>query len=171
AEKTIPFTDVAKSDYFYDSVVWAFNSDPQITDGTSATTFSPAKTCTRGQVVTFLWRTMGCPEPKNSKNPFTDVKESDYFYKPVLWAVENGITDGTSATTFSPASTCRNSHILTFIWRTVGKPGETGEGSWYSDALNWANKIGMLEGSYTGKYDVNADCPRANVVYYLYSMR
>ncbi|MBQ4180929.1 MAG: S-layer homology domain-containing protein [Firmicutes bacterium] len=171
AEKTIPFTDVAKSDYFYDSVVWAFNSDPQITDGTSATTFSPAKTCTRGQVVTFLWRACGCPEPKTSKNPFTDVKESDYFYKPVLWAVECGITDGTTPTTFSPANTCKNSHILTFIWRAEGEPDKTGEGSWYTDALNWAEKTGMLKGSYTGKYGVNADCPRANVVYYLYSMR
>ncbi len=170
AEKTIPFTDVSESDYFYDAVVWAFNSEPQITDGTSATTFSPAKTCTRGQVVTFLWRAFGCPEPKTSKNPFTDVKESDYFYKPVLWAVECGITDGTSATTFSPASTCKNSHILTFIWRAAGEPDKTGEGSWYTDALNWAEKTGMLKGSYTGKYGVNVDCPRANVVYYLWQM-
>ncbi|MBQ6261636.1 MAG: InlB B-repeat-containing protein, partial [Firmicutes bacterium] len=114
---TIPFTDVYKSDYYYDAVVWAFNAEPQVTDGTSPTTFSPKNTCTRGQVVTFLWRVMGCPEPKTKNNPFADVKESDWFYKPVLWAVEQGITDGTSPTTFSPKTTCKNSHILTFIWR------------------------------------------------------
>ncbi len=169
-EKTVPFTDVSKSDYFYDSVVWAFNAEPQITDGTSATTFSPAKTCTRGQVVTFLWRSQGCPEPKNKNNPFSDVSESDYFYKPVLWAVENGITDGTSPTTFSPKSTCKNSHILTFIYRAVGEPNKTGTGTWWTDAFNWANFGGLLAGSYTGEYDVNAECPRANVVYYLHQM-
>ncbi|MBQ1887755.1 MAG: leucine-rich repeat protein [Firmicutes bacterium] len=166
----IPFTDVAKEEYFYDAVVWAFTAEPQITDGTSPTTFSPGSTCTRAQVVTFLWRSQGCPEPETKVNPFADVAESDWFYKPVLWAVEKGITDGTGPTTFSPKSTCRNSHILTFIYRAVGEPEKTGQGSWWADAFNWANFGGLLKGSYTGTYDVNADCPRANVVYYLHRM-
>ena len=154
-------------------MVWAFNAEPQVTDGTSPTTFSPKNTCTRGQVVTFLWRVMGCPEPKTKNNPFADVKETDWFYKPVLWAVEQGITDGTSPTTFSPKTTCKNSHILTFIWRAVGRPGDTGAektSQWYADAYNWAKSSGFLEGSYTGTFDINAPCPRANVVYYLWKM-
>ena len=84
--------------------------------------------------------------------------------------MEKGITDGTSPTTFSPASTCKNSHILTFIWRAVGEPNKSGQGAWWQDALDWADRSSLLSGSYTGAYDVNADCPRANVVYYLYIM-
>ncbi|MBQ4234561.1 MAG: S-layer homology domain-containing protein [Firmicutes bacterium] len=166
----VPFTDVAKDDYFYDAVVWAFTADPQVTDGTTPTTFSPANTCTRAQVVTFLWRAMGQPEPETKADPFTDVAETDWFYKPVLWAVEKGITDGTTPTTFSPKSTCRNSHILTFIYRAVGEPNKTGQGTWWTDAYNWANFNSLLKGSYTGDYDINADCPRANVVYYLHQL-
>ncbi len=167
----MPFKDVSMDDYFFDAVVWAFGHEPQITDGTSETTFSPDKTCTRGQVVTFLWRSAGCPEPETANNPFTDVKENDYFYDAVLWAVKNGITDGTSPTTFSPKSTCKNSHILTFIYRAVGEPGKTGEGAWWQDAYDWADLKGLLTGSYEGKYDINAECPRANVVYYLWQMQ
>ena len=170
SSRHIPFVDIRENDYFRDAVIWAFTHEPQITDGTSATTFSPDRTCTRGQVVTFLWREAGCPEPGSKDNPFADVKESDYFYKPVLWAVEKGITDGTSPTTFSPANTCKNSHILTFIYRAVGEPRKSGEGAWWQDALDWADRSSLLSGSYTGTYDVNADCLRANVVYYLYMM-
>ena len=168
AASDLPFTDVKESDYYYDAVDWAFNTTPQVTDGTSATTFSPNRTCTRGQVVTFLWRAAGEPEPSSSENPFADVKESDYFFKPVLWAVEKGITDGTSPTTFSPKNTCRNSHILTFIYRAVGEPNKTGAGTWWQDAYNWADSAGLLTGTYSGSYDINSDCPRANVVEYLY---
>ncbi len=167
-----PFTDVKDTDYYWYAVDWAFNTEPQITDGTSKTTFSPDRSCTRGQVVTFLWRSAGCPEPKSSKNPFTDVKDTDYFYKPVLWAVENGITDGTSATTFSPAKTCTNAHILTFIWRAVGRPGDNGAektSQWYADAFNWAKGNGLLGESFGPDYDVKDECPRKNVVYYLYN--
>ncbi|MBQ5437626.1 MAG: S-layer homology domain-containing protein [Firmicutes bacterium] len=168
AASDLPFTDVKESDYYYDAVDWAFNTTPQVTDGTSATTFSPNRTCTRGQVVTFLWRAAGEPEPSSTENPFTDVKESDYFFKPVLWAVEKGITDGTSPTTFSPKNTCRNSHILTFIYRAVGEPNKTGADIWWQDAYNWADSAGLLTGTYSGSYDINSDCPRANVVEYLY---
>ena len=115
-----PFSDVKKGDYFYDPVLWALNRTPQITDGTTETTFSPNDTCTRGQVVTFLWRAMGCAEPSSLSNPFTDVKTSDYFYEAVLWAVEHGITDGTGVTTFSPEAPCTRGHVVTFLYRTEG---------------------------------------------------
>ncbi|MBQ3577769.1 MAG: S-layer homology domain-containing protein [Firmicutes bacterium] len=171
-EKPMPFADVPESAYYRDAVLWAFYSEPQVTDGTSPTTFSPANSCTRAQVVTFLWRALGKPAPKSRENPFSDVSESDWFFEPVLWAVEQGITDGTSPTTFSPKSPCKNSHILTFIWRAVGRPGDTGAektSQWYADALSWAEDSGLLEGTYSGTiYDVNALCPRANVVEYLY---
>lgn len=165
-----PFTDVSKNDYFGAAVEWAYNHEPQITDGTGPVTFSPGSKCNRGQVVTFLWRAAGCPEPAGSENPFEDVTENDWFYKPVLWAVEKGITEGTSPTTFNPKAICLNSHILTFIWRAMGKSGETGEGAWWQDALNWAESQGMLDGSYSEEFDINAECPRANTVYYLWKM-
>jgi|GEM_PF-5466402 len=168
AERPIPFTDVKEGDYYYDSVVWAYTSDPQITDGTTTTTFSPFSTCTRGQVMTFLWRAAGCPEPDAKDCPFADVKETDYFYKPVLWAVEKGITDGTSPDAFSPKTLCANSHILTFIYRAMGEPGRTGEGEWYGDALNWAENSGLLDGTYSESFDIGAKCPRCNAVEYLY---
>ncbi len=168
SQRPIPFTDVKESDYYYDSVVWAYTSEPQITDGTTTTTFSPDNTCTRGQVMTFLWRAAGCPEPETKNCPFADVKETDYFYKPVLWAVENKITDGTSSDTFSPGTLCANSHILTFIYRAVGEPGKTGDKLWYGDALNWAEGSGLLDGTYSGGFDIKAKCPRCNAVEYLY---
>ena len=166
AAYTTPFGDVKTTDYFYDAVIWAYNEG--ITTGTTATKFAPQSTCTRGQVVTFLWRAMGKPEPTSKTNPFGDVKESDYYYKPILWAVEKGITTGTSAKRFSPDVTCTNAHILTFIWRALGEPEKTGEGEWYTDAENWAKKNGLLDGTYTGDFTVTAGCPRANVVEYLY---
>ena len=160
------FTDVHTGDYYYNAVVWAYTTN--ITTGTSATTFSPLSICTRGQVVTFLWRCFGEPEPRLSSCPFEDVEEADYFYKPVLWAVEQGITTGTSATTFSPDIQCKNSHILAFIYRAMGEPGKTGSGEWYSDAYNWSVLCGLLEGTYTGTFNIEGTCPRCNVVEYLY---
>ena len=161
-----PFEDVAPSDYFYDAVIWAY--DEGVTTGTTATKFAPASTCTRGQVVTFLWRAMGEPSSSSSSNPFEDVKTSDYYYKAVLWAIEQGITTGTSAKRFSPDVTCTNAHILTFIWRALGMPDETGEGEWYSDAVTWADNSGLTSGTYAGDFDPSGKCPRANVVTYLY---
>ena len=114
---TLPFTDVSSSDYFYKPVKWAFGSE--ITGGTSATTFSPDSNCSRAQVVTFLWRTTGQPEAKSSKCNFTDVKSDSYYYKAVLWAVENGITGGTSAITFSPEDSCTRGQVVTFLYRFI----------------------------------------------------
>jgi len=162
-----PFTDVKESDYYYDAVDWAFNAKPQITDGNGKDKFMPEQFCTRGQVVTFLWRAAGCPEPKTSKNPFSDVKESDWFYKPVLWAVEKGITDGTSPTTFSPARNCTNAHILTFIFRAAGEKDSTG-GQWWEQPLKWATEKSILNNTGVSKANINSDCPRKNVVQFLY---
>ncbi|MBS7299118.1 MAG: S-layer homology domain-containing protein [Eubacteriales bacterium] len=114
---TLPFADVKTSDYFYKPVKWAFGS--KITGGTSNTTFSPDESCTRAQVVTFLWRTAGQQKASVNSNPFTDVKADSYYYDAVLWAVENGITGGTSATTFSPDSDCTRAQVVTFLYRFI----------------------------------------------------
>ena len=114
-----PFTDVAQSDYFYKAVLWAVEKN--ITAGTGNNQFSPSRPCTRDQVVTFLWRTMGEPAPEKTENPFTDVVQDIYYYIPVLWAVENEITAGTSATTFAPSNPCTRAQVVTFLFRTLEK--------------------------------------------------
>ena len=185
-----PFRDVAENQYFYGAVIWAMNHVPQVTAGTSATTFSPNNPCTRGQMVTFLWRAMGCPEPTITKNPFRDVKASDYFYKAVLWAVEKGITAGTSKTTFSPAATVTRAQTVTFLWRAEGKPAvdiatpftDVPAGQYYAPAALWAYHRGITEGTkvtnYYSMYPLDptpymtfspADpCTRAQIVTFLY---
>ena len=110
-----PFTDVKGEDYFLDPVLWAVEKG--ITLGTSAEAFSPNNPCTRAQIVTFLWRANGSPEPESDENPFTDVAATDYFYKAVLWAVENKITMGMSATTFGPNAICNRGQVATFLCR------------------------------------------------------
>ena len=105
-----------KDAYCYDAVLWAVNHEPQITNGTSATTFSPDDTCTRGQVVTFLWRAAGKPV-SNAANPFADVADGSFYYDAVLWAVGAGVTTGTSATTFEPDLNCTRAQVVTFMWR------------------------------------------------------
>ena len=167
------FTDVPDDAYYADAVHWAVESG--ITNGTGERTFSPQATCTRGQVVTFLWRMAGQPEPRTKSNAFRDVKSGDYFYKPVLWAVENGITNGTSATAFSPNDLCTRGHVITFLWRYLGKPG-TLEGSalaaslprgYYTEAVAFADEMGLLAGT-AQAFEPNANCPRADIVLYLY---
>ena len=161
-----PFTDVKASDYFFDAVMWA--KDTGLTVGTTATTFSPNETCTRAQGITFLWRAAGKPEPKYSSpfvdvKAFTDVKESDYFYKAVCWGVEQGIIVGTSATTFTPHQTCSSAHIMTMLFRAM----KIGTNGWYEEARDWAKKEGLLNGT---KFVVSPDepCPRAGIAYFLY---
>lgn len=162
---TTTFTDVKPFSYYFVPAYWALSSG--VTTGKSATSFAPADGCTRGEVATFLWRAMGKPEPKTTTNPFTDVKESDYYYKPILWAVEQGITKGTTATTFSPAQKCSNAHILTFLYRAMSEPGKTGSGEWYADAANWA-KAGSLIDKTGAANSMTANCPRSDVVTFLY---
>ena len=138
------FNDVKPGDYFYDAVNWAVEKG--ITTGTSATTFSPNASCTRAQIVTFLWRASGSPEPKTASNPFTDVAANAYYCKAVLWAVENGITTGTSATTFSPNAPCTRAQGVTFLWRANGSKAASAAASftdvasdaYYVPAVAWA---------------------------------
>lgn len=171
-----PFTDVAKDQYYYEPVLWAVNHTPQITAGTSATTFSPAATCTRGQVVTFLWRAAGCPEPKSTSNPFTDVQSSDYFFKAVLWAAEKGVTAGTSATTFSPNDPCTRAHVVTFLWRANNKPAASGAnpfsdvkaGEYYTDAVLWAVARNITQGTSATTFSPANPCTRGQIVTFLY---
>ena len=162
-----PFKDVAESDYYYNSVIWAYYHDPQITNGMSSTEFGPLDTVTRGQAVTFLWRSRGCPEPVSQSSGFLDVEAGSWYEKAVIWAVENQITNGTGDGKFSPAMTLQRNHLITFLWRTMGEPGKTDAVIWYEDAENWANQGGLLDG--TGKaYQSNDPCPRCDVVLYLY---
>ena len=171
-----PFTDVKNGDYFFDPVLWALNHDPQITDGMTETTFAPGETCTRGQVVTFLWRAMGCAEPKSTNNPFTDVNSGDYFYKAVLWAVEKGITDGTSATTFSPNDPCTRAHVVTFLWRAENKPAagsnnpfaDVASGQYYYDAVLWAVSKKITDGTSDTTFSPADPCTRGQIVTFLY---
>ncbi len=170
-----PFTDVTTGSYYYDAVMWAYENG--ITTGTSATEFSPEDHCTRGQVVTFLWRTMGKPEPSSTRNPFTDVKSSDYFYKPVLWAVEKGITTGTTSTTFSPSQECLESEVITFLWRTAGKPSADATGTkasgykdsdYFKTAVAWADRNNILISFYSRFYH-ETESDRSDIVCYLYN--
>ena len=164
-----PFSDVADDAYYRDAVLWAYENG--VTTGTTATKFAPQSTCTRAQVVTFLWRTLGQPVPVG-ENQFSDVKPGSYYYSAVLWACENGITNGTSATEFSPDRTCSVAHIVTFIYRAFGEPGKTGEGEWYNDAMNWARSSGLISGTESEKAEDaklnQTDCPRSDVVTVLY---
>ncbi|MBE6070167.1 MAG: S-layer homology domain-containing protein [Clostridium lundense] len=160
---TIPFFDVKESDYFYRAVVWAYNAEPQVTTGIDARYFGPSGSVTRGQAVTFLWRAKGCPEPSSAANPFSDIKQSDYYYKAILWAVENGITNGTDATHFSPDQICSTAHIITFLYRAMG----AGENGWYEIAEAWAEESGLLDGLNI-TISPFTDCPRRDVVLFLY---
>ena len=158
-----PYEDVDEDDYFFDAVMWAHYADPQITNGMDATHFGPEKTTTRAHIVTFLWRANGCPEPVGTENPFEDVKETDYFYKAVLWAVEQGIVKGTDATHFTPDQTCSTAHIVTMLYRALG----VGTDGWYEEAGAWADKLGLLAD--TGlTVGTNVDCPRGAIVTFLY---
>ena len=171
-----PFKDVSKDQYYAEPVLWAVNHDPQITAGTAKDAFSPNNPCTRGQIVTFLWRAKGCPEPTITKNPFTDVKASDYFYKAVLWAVEKEITAGTSKTTFSPNDTVTRAQTVTFLWRAEGKPAvktanpfkDVPTGQYYMDAVLWAVKNEITAGTSATTFSPNNPCTRAQIVTFLY---
>ena len=170
-----PFSDVKSGDYFYDAVLWAVENG--ITNGTSATEFSPKAGCTRGQVVTFLWRAAGEPEPTSSKNPFTDVRSNGYYYKAVLWAVEKGITNGTDKTHFSPNATCTRGQIVTFLWRSSGSPSagsatnpfdDVKKTDYYYDAVLWAVSRGITKGTDKTHFSPRATCTRGQVVTFIY---
>ena len=173
----VNFKDVSTNAFYYDPVMWAVQN--KVTSGTGdGTTFSPDEICTRGQVVTFLWRAAGEPEPTKTENPFTDVKESDFFYKAVLWAVENKITNGTGdGTTFSPNENCNRGQIVTFLSRAKDGKATTSknpftdvaENAFYYDPVLWAveNKITTGTGDGT-TFAPNEDCTRGQVITFLY---
>ena len=171
------FNDVKPGDYFYDAVNWAVEKG--ITTGTSATTFSPNASCTRAQIVTFLWRASGSPEPKTASNPFTDVAANAYYCKAVLWAVENGITTGTSATTFSPDAPCTRAQGVTFLWRANGSKAASAAASftdvasdaYYAPAVAWAAEQNVTGGIGNGLFAPNDVCTRAQIVSMLYRLR
>ena len=174
--KPVEFKDVPTDAFFYDAVMWAVENG--VTTGTSATTFSPDEVCTRGQVVTFLWRAAGKPEPKNTTNPFTDVKEGDFFYKAVLWAVENKVTTGTGdGTTFAPYENCNRGQIVTFLSRAKGGKATTStnpfkdvaENAFYYNPVLWAVEKGITTGTGDGTtFAPNEDCTRGQVITFLY---
>ncbi len=169
-----PFVDVKESNYYYDAVLWA--AENNITSGIDATHFGPQNKVTRAQVVTFLWKASGSPEPTTTENPFTDVKKSSSYYKPILWAAENGITSGTDATHFSPSKECTRAQIVTFLWKYAGSPEPTitenpfsdvSKNSGYYRAILWAYENKITAG--TGKqFSTNAVCTRAQTVVLLY---
>lgn len=171
------FNDVKSGDYFYDAVNWAVEKG--ITTGTSATTFSPNASCTRAQIVTFLWRASGSPEPKTASNPFTDVAANAYYCKAVLWAVENGITTGTSATTFSPDAPCTRAQGVTFLWRANGSKAASAAASftdvasdaYYAPAVAWAAEQNVTGGVGNGLFSPDTTCTRAQSVSMLYRLR
>lgn len=169
-----PFEDVREGDYYYKPVLWAMNNN--ITKGTTETAFAPEANCTRAQMVTFLWRAAGSPTPNSPVNPFTDVSSGDYFFNAVLWAVENGITTGTSATTFSPDANCTRAQTVTFIWRyaadeTAGEDTtftDIDENAYYAAAVKWAVQRGITTGTSETTFSPDADCTRAQIVTFLY---
>ena len=171
------FNDVKPGDYFYDAVNWAVEKG--ITTGTSATTFSPNASCTRAQIVTFLWRASGSPEPKTASNPFTDVAANAYYCKAVLWAVENGITTGTSATTFSPGAPCTRAQGVTFLWRANGSKAASAAASftdvasdaYYAPAVAWAAEQNVTGSVGNGLFSPDTTCTRAQIVSMLYRLR
>ena len=175
-EENFYFDDVKDPrQYYFEPVYWALQN--LITKGTSFTTFSPDDGCTRAQVVTFLWRAAGEPVPTKTENPFKDVKETDYFYKAVLWAVEKGITKGTSADKFSPDATCTRAQIVTFLYRAKGTPEiakkskpfrDVADGQYYADAVAWAVENEITTGKSAETFAPDAACTRGEVVTFLY---
>ena len=169
-----PFVDVKEGAYYYDAVLWAV--EQKITSGTSATTFSPDASCTRAQMVTFLWRAAGSPKVENGKTPFADVKADAYYYDAVLWAVEKGVTSGTSATTFSPDATVTRGQTVTFLYRNAGSPEVSGTmpftdveaDAYYAKAVQWAVQQKITTGTSETTFSPMSDCTRGQIVTFLY---
>lgn len=169
----LSFVDVAKSDYYYDAVKWAVENG--VTTGVTDTIFAPGNPCTRAQTVTFLWRAAGMPQAANRVNPFTDVSINDYYYEAVLWAVENGITGGTTATTFSPNATCTRAQVVTFLWRYSKEDAsilpmftDVAEGDYYYGAVAWAVENGVTTGVTDTSFVPGNPCTRGQIVTFLY---
>ena len=168
------FTDVPEGALYYDAVYWA--KENGITTGTSPTMFSPNAPCSRAQIVTFLWRVKGEPEPRSYANPFRDVPTGIYYYKAVLWAYHEGITTGTSATTFGPNQSCTRGQCVVFLWRTAGSPNvavgtkfkDVKSDAFYAKAVYWAYNNGITTGTSSTAFSPNMSCSRGQIVTFLY---
>ena len=168
------FNDVPSNAYYTEAINWAVENN--ITSGISITQFSPDKTCTRGQVVSFIWRAMGQPEPTINENPFIDVSENDYNYKAILWAYENGIASGITNNIFGSDEYCTRSQVVTFLWRAAGQPTTTlnnsfidvRKNSYFINAINWAVENGITSGTSNSTFGVDDYCTRSQVVTFLY---
>ena len=168
------FVDVATGSYYEDAVDWAVENG--ITTGVSANRFDPNGVCTRAQAVTFLWRAAGSPAPRSRTMPFTDVPAGSYYYDAVLWAVENGITKGTSETRFSPDDTCTRAQIVAFLWRSEKSPAagtanpfaDVKSTAYYADAVLWAVREDITKGTTNTTFSPDADCTRAQIVTFLW---
>ena len=168
------FVDVPEGSYYEEAVDWAVENG--ITTGTGNNYFTPDGICTRAQAVTFLWRVAGSPTPKTEAMPFEDVLDGSYYYEAVLWAVENGITVGTSATTFSPELICSRAHIVTFLWRAANSPSaktvnpftDVAADAYYIDAVLWAVKHKITVGTTLSTFSPDEGCTRAQIVTFLY---
>ena len=171
------FSDVHTSDFFADSVLWAVQN--RITSGTSGSTFSPYQSCTRAQVVTFLWRAAGSPSGYGSgSGTFRDVARGCYYDSAVAWAVSRRITNGTASDRFSPDAVCTRAEAVTFLWRYSGSPfafttarfSDVASGSYYAQAVSWAVANGITTGTGTNTFSPNASCTRAEFVTFLYRL-
>jgi len=170
-----PFSDVSKDAYYYDAAAWAVQNG--VTTGKTETTFDPGAVCNRAQAITFLWRAKGCPEPKTTVNPFADVSEDAYYYKAILWAVENGITGGVTAEAFQPYGTVTRAQAMTFLWRMAGEKQVSAENSfadvaadtYYHDAVLWAAKNGITSGKSATAFGPADSCVRSHMVTFLYN--
>lgn len=167
------FKDVLPGAYYYDAVQWAVDSS--ITTGVGNDLFDPNGICTRAQIITFLWRAAGCPEPETTVNPFNDVKSGDYYYKAVLWAVETGITKGISAGQFRPNDSCTRAQAVTFLFRAFGTKTnavsafrDVSQNAYYAPAVNWAVKDGVTNGTAPALFSPDTTCTRAQIVTFLY---
>ncbi len=168
------FIDVPSGSYFYEAVMWAVENG--VTTGVSASRFDPDGICTRAQAVTFLWRAAGSPKPETRTMPFTDVPVGSYYYDAVLWAVENGITKGTSETMFSPDATCSRAQIVTFLWRSQKSPAagtanpftDVKASAYYADAVLWAVKEDVTKGTTNTTFSPDANCTRAQIVTFIW---
>ena len=172
-----PFEDVSPGKYYYDAVQWAYYHSPRVTSGTDATHFSPGAACTREQAVVFLWAAAGKPAPKATETAFTDVKQKAYYYDAVLWAQENGITNGVSETAFGVKEYCTRAQIAVFLWRWFGSVEPAGKNSfqdvpshaYYSSAVDWAVENGITNGTSPTTFSPKKYCTRAEIVTFLYA--
>lgn len=173
----IRFSDVRNSDFYCYPVLWGYYSNPQIASGITKDKYKPLNLCNRAQVVTFLWRYNGCPEPWHSKSPFKDVTEDKFYYKAVLWAYERNITSGRPNGLFDPLADCSRAEFVTFLWRSKYNPSpdnsvnpfvDVPNGAFYREAVLWANEKGITYGTSSTKFSPSTKVNRAQVITFLY---